>query len=67
VVLVGRLDLTAAFDLGGRPEQRAAAVAIVKVLAREIGVDDPSARGFVTALGSHRFCQAAGVSRGGDS
>src|SRR5499427_2356644 len=41
-LLVGGLDqLTAALNVGGRPEQRTAAVAIVEMLAREIGVDDP--------------------------
>src|SRR5262249_19659625 len=40
-LLVGGLDrLPAAVDVGARPKQRAAAVVIVEVLAREIGVDD---------------------------
>src|SRR5262245_8729330 len=40
--LIGGLhDLAAAFNIGGRPEQRAAAVAIVEMLPREISVYDP--------------------------
>src|SRR5262244_314765 len=40
-LLVGGPDrLPGAFDVGGRPKQRAAAVVIVEMLAREIGVDD---------------------------
>jgi hypothetical protein len=40
-LLVGGLDdSTAALNARGRPEQGAAAVVIVEVLAREIGVDD---------------------------
>ena len=45
-LLVGGLDrLTAALNIGSRSEQRAAAVAVVEVLAREIGVDDSSREG----------------------
>src|SRR5262245_53756626 len=40
-LLVGGLDRPpGTFDVGGRPKQRAAAVVIVEMLAREIGVDD---------------------------
>src|SRR5262245_47741481 len=45
-LLVGGPDrVTAAFDFRGRPKQRAAAVVIVEVRAREIGVDDPVSEG----------------------
>src|SRR5262245_39842449 len=41
-LLVGGLDrLPAALDVGGRSKQRAAALVIVEVRTREIGVDDP--------------------------
>src|SRR5262245_3204468 len=41
-LLIGGLDrLPAAFDVGGRPKQWAAALVIVEVRAREIGVDYP--------------------------
>src|SRR5262249_21349784 len=36
----GLHHLTAAFNIGGRPQQRAAAIVIGEVLAREIGVHD---------------------------
>src|SRR6266508_6993850 len=43
---VGGLDrLPTAFDVRGRPKQWAAAVMIVKVRAREIGIDDPLGAG----------------------
>jgi hypothetical protein len=61
-VLVGRFDrLPGAFDVGGRPEQWAAAVVIVEVCAREVGVDDPSGVGFVIARGARGLCQVAGT------
>ena len=45
-LLVSDLDrLPAALDVGSHPDQRAAAVAIVQVLAREVGVDDPLGAG----------------------
>src|SRR5215468_1368506 len=45
-LLVGGLDrLPAALDVGGRPKQRTAAVVIVEVLAREIGVHDALSAG----------------------
>src|SRR5215468_6958917 len=41
-LLVGGLDrLPTAFDVGGRSKQRAAALVIIEVRAREIGIEDP--------------------------
>src|SRR5262245_45868719 len=45
-LLIGGLDrVTAAFDVGGRPKQRAAPLVIIEVRAGEIGVDDPLGAG----------------------